>query len=302
MAHWDERNIPDLHGKVALVTGANSGLGLETSKFLANHGATVIMACRNLEKAERAAAEVGHDAEVIELDLSSLASVADAAKQLCDSSGRLDILINNAGLMAIDQSKTDDGFESQLGVNHLGHFAFTAQLAPLILETPRSRIVNVSSIGHRLGALRADDLMFDRRRYDRWRPYFQSKLANLLFTLELQRRLSEAGSATSALAAHPGASRTDLGREGTGLTNMVLKPGAVLVQPAWLGALPIVRAAVDPAAEGGDFYGPRFLVAGYPVREKPSRRARDAADARRLWERSEEMTGVKFDIEAGPVP
>src|SRR5262249_6758071 len=161
---------------------------------------------------------------------------------------RLDLLLNNAGLMAIDHATTEDGFEMQLGVNHLGHFAFTAGLAPLVLSTPGSRIVNHSSMGHRLGVLRVDDLFFEKRGYDRWRPYSQSKLATLLFTAELHRRLTEADSTTLAVAAHPGGSYTDLGFEGGGITNLVARQGARFMQPAAVGALPLVRAATDPTA------------------------------------------------------
>ena len=299
---WDEKDVPPLDGKVVLVTGANAGLGLAASKVFARHGARVLLACRNQHKAQAAAdelrAEVGGDVDVdiVPLDLASLTSVSAAAKVVRDRESRLDLLINNAGLMAIDQSTTEDGFEMQLGVNHLGHFALTAQLAPLLLSTPASRIVTMSSMGHRAGRLRLDDLFFEQRGYDRWRPYFQSKLANLLFTAELHRRLRQAGAETIALAAHPGGSRTDLGFEGSGITNKVAKPFVALMQPAWLGALPLVRAATDPQVEGGQFYGPQWIVRGYPRIETPSRRARRADDARRLWKRSEELTGVSLEL------
>lgn len=302
--HWDERDVPSLSGKVALVTGANAGLGLAATKVLARHGAKVLLACRNVHKAEAAAIDVRDDAtaavEIVPLDLASLPSVAAAAKVVCQNEPRLDLLLNNAGLMATDQLVTEDGFEMQLGVNHLGHFALTAGLAPLVLATPGSRIVNMSSMGHRLGRLHLDDLFFEKRGYDRWRPYFQSKLANLLFTAELHRRLSEAGGKadTLALAAHPGGSHTDLGHEGGGVTNKLFKVLMPLTQPAWLGALPILRAATDPAARSGQFYGPHLIVRGYPVVERPSRQARDAVSARRLWERSEQLTGLTVDIPA----
>jgi protochlorophyllide reductase len=303
-SRWTEADIPPLNGKVAVVTGANAGLGLETAKALARHGARVLLACRNLDKAERAAEEVRSsatstdvtDVEVVPLDLADLSSVAATAEHVVGHERQLDLLLNNAGLMAVDQATTADGFEMQLGVNHLGHFALTARLMPLMLATPGSRVVTMSSIGHRAGRLRVDDLFFERRGYDRWRPYFQSKLANLLFTAELDRRLTEAGSTTVALAAHPGASRTDLGFEGQGITNRVLKPAVTLAQPAAIGALPFLRAATDPEAQGGQFYGPRGLVMGYPVVETPSRRARRVDDARALWARSEELTGVTFGL------
>jgi protochlorophyllide reductase len=299
-ARWDERDVPSLEGKVALITGANSGLGLEATKVLARHGAKVLLGCRSATKAEAAAEQVRAVAtsgvDVVAIDLASLSSVAAAAKLILDSESRLDLLLNNAGLMAIDESKTEDGFEMQLGVNHLGHFALTAGVAPLLLATPGSRVVNMTSVGHRMGRLHLDDLFFDRRRYDRWRPYFQSKLANLLFTAELQRRLSAAGRDTLALAAHPGGSHTDLGQEGGGITNALSKPVMAMMQSASMGALPILRAATDPAARGGQLYGPRLMVRGYPVAETPSHQARKAGDARRLWERSEELTGLTFDI------
>jgi NAD(P)-dependent dehydrogenase (short-subunit alcohol dehydrogenase family) len=299
---WDEKDVPSLDGKIALVTGANSGLGLEATKVLARHGAKVLLACRNAEKAEAAAEGVRAVAtgavETVPLDLASLGSIAAAAKLVSGTESRLDLLLNNAGLMAVDESRTEDGFEMQLGVNHLGHFALTAGLAPLLLSTPGSRIVTMSSVGHRVGRMYLDDLFLEQRGYDRWRAYFQSKLANLLFTTELHRRLTEAKATTMALAAHPGGSNTDLGHEGAGLTNKLLMPIMALSQPAWLGALPIVRAATDPAARGGQFYGPRLIVAGHPVVELPSRPARNADDARRLWARSEELTGLTIDIPA----
>ncbi|MGH9185114.1 MAG: oxidoreductase [Acidimicrobiales bacterium] len=285
-----------------MVTGANAGLGLATTKVLARNGAKVLLACRNLEKAEVAAEEVRAvatgEVEIVPLDLASLTSIAAAAKLVRDSESRLDLLLNNAGLMAIDEAKTEDGFEMQLGVNHLGHFALTAGLAPLVLASPGSRIVTMSSMGHRMGRLNIDDLFFEKRGYDRWRPYLQSKLANLLFTAELHRRITEAKVATMALAAHPGGSNTDLGQEGGVLTNKLFKPFTPLMQPAWLGALPILRAATDPAAQSGQFYGPRIIVRGHPVVETPSRRARRAGDARRLWERSEDLTGLTIDTAA----
>src|SRR4051812_10372680 len=193
MMGWTERDMPSLEGRTALVTGANAGLGLATAKALAHGGAKVILACRNAEKAEAAAAEgravATAPVEVVSLDLGSLASVAACAKQVLDSEDRLDLLVNNAGLMAVDESKTTDGFETQIGVNHLGHFALDAHLAPLVLATPGSRVGAMSSFGHRGGHLDVDDLNFERRSYNRWYAYFSSKLANLLFGLELDRRL-----------------------------------------------------------------------------------------------------------------
>jgi NAD(P)-dependent dehydrogenase (short-subunit alcohol dehydrogenase family) len=291
---WTEKNIPELDGKTAVITGANSGLGLAAATVLAKHGARVIMACRNAAKAESAAEKVRATAtgpvEVVSLDLGSLASVGACAKALVRDEQSLDLLLNNAGLMAIDEAKTEDGFEMQLGVNHLGHFALTAKLWPLLSATPGARIVNHSSFGHRPGRLRLDDLFFERRRYSRWPAYFQSKLANLLFTHELHRR------GAKALTAHPGATRTDLGHEGHGITNYLMQPFQLLQMPPLMGCLPIVRCAVDPNVNSGEFYGPTFMVAGYPRVETPSKRARNAADARALWEKSEELTGVTFAI------
>ena len=298
--------VPRLDGTVALITGSNAGLGLETALYLADNGARVLMACRNQVKAETAAERVRAVAtapvEVVPLDLSSLDSVADCAAAIRRREPALHLLINNAGLMGIDEARTEDGFEMQLGVNHLGHFALTAHLAPLVLATPRSRIVTMTSMGHRLGRLHLEDLMFERRRYDRWRPYLQSKLANLLFTAELDRRLRESGAETLALSAHPGASRTDLGHEGHGALNKLLIAISANLQPVAIGALPLVRAATDPDARSGQLYGPRWIVQGRPVVETPSRRARRADDARALWQRSEDLTGVPFPLPKAPEP
>jgi protochlorophyllide reductase len=293
---WDATAIPDLEGRTALVTGANSGIGLETAVLLAGAGARVLLACRNPAKAEAAVARVGERAEAIQLDLAALASVAAASDTVKARISRLDILVNNAGLMAVDRARTDDGLEMQFGVNHLGHFALTGHLLPLLLAAPAARVVSVSSVGHRAAKIDFDDLMFETRPYDRWRPYFQSKLANLLFVYELERRFRRAGVAAQALGAHPGATGTDLGREGTGFTNLLLRPYRVLGQPARMGALPTVRAATDPNAKGGEFYGPQFIFAGYPVREIPAGRARNRDDAGRLWAESEQLTGVRFAL------
>lgn len=299
---WNENDIPSLDGKVALITGANSGLGFAAATTLAKHGARVVMACRNAAKAEAAADKIRATAtgpiEVVPLDLASLASVDDCATAFLRNEAKLDLLLNNAGLMAIDQAVTEDGFEMQLGVNHLGHFALTAKLAPLVFATPDARVVNMASFGHRPGRLHLDDLFFEKRGYDRWRPYFQSKLANILFTLELHRRLAAAGLSTKSLAAHPGGSKTDLGFEGAGITNRSMRPAQLVLQSAHAGAMPFVRAAVDPAAESGEFYGPAFMMWGPPRKETPSRRARNAQDAAALWEKSEELTGVAFAVPA----
>jgi NAD(P)-dependent dehydrogenase (short-subunit alcohol dehydrogenase family) len=294
---WTTADLPDLTGKVALVTGANAGLGLSISAALAGKGARVLMACRNQTKAQSAveaivASQPGALVEVVPLDLASLASVHALADELVRTEGRLDMLINNAGLMAIDYEQTEDGFEMQFGVNHLGHFVLTGALLPLLQATDGSRIANMSSMGHRMGHMDLNDPMFERRTYRRWPAYFQSKLANLLFTFELQRRLEEAGATTQALAAHPGTTHTDLGTEGSGLTNKVMAPAMMLGQSADAGAQPMLRAATDPTARGGEFYGPRWLMRGRAVKETPSRRARRAEDGRGLWAISEELTGM----------
>ncbi|CAB4725213.1 MAG: SDR family NAD(P)-dependent oxidoreductase [Actinobacteria bacterium] len=299
--HWSSADIPDLSGRVALVTGGNAGLGYEITKVLAEHGARVLLGCRNPDKAEGAIASIrsqfpAADLRFVPLDLAALASIRSAARNVRDSEPQLDLLVNNAGLMALDRSQTIDGFEMQFGVNHLGHFALTADLFPLLLATPGSRIVTMSSLAHRSGRLHLDDLMFDTRRYHRWPAYFQSKLANLLFTAELDRRLRLADASTIALGAHPGMCHTELGAEGSGLTNKLLALSPVLTQPVPVGALPLLRAATDPTAQGGQFYGPRHLVRGRPVLETPSARARRTEDAQALWARSAELTGRELSF------
>jgi NAD(P)-dependent dehydrogenase (short-subunit alcohol dehydrogenase family) len=305
---WSTADVPDLSGRVAIVTGANRGLGREVTRYLARRGARVIMACRNEADGEAAAATLraqepdGGALEVRPLDLASLASVETFAAGLADER-RLDLLANNAGLMAVDRGLTAEGFETHMGVNHLGHFALTARLLPLLVATDGSRIVTMSSMAARLGHVDLADLMWERRPYDRWQAYFQSKLANLLFTLELDRRLRAAGATTTALAAHPGGSRTSLGRRGRSWTNRLLVPlYTPFLQPASLGALGLVRAATDPAARGGEYYGSLLQVWGPPVREKPSRQARDPQVAAGLWEQSEQLTRCTPRFEPRPSP
>lgn len=300
---WTAADIPDQTGRTVVITGANSGLGCASASMLAGAGAHVVMACRNPDKAARAADALrsthpGARIDVSELDLASLDSVRAFAARIAGSGLTIDVLMNNAGIMAVDQGTTVDGFEMQFGVNHLGHFALTGLLLPLLVSNPAgARIVNVSSMGHRAGRMNLDDPNAEQRRYRRWPAYFQSKLANLLFTAELHGRLSSARSSVVALAAHPGTATTELGKVGSSASNWVLRRafGAALRGPE-PGALSQVRAATDPSARGGDYFGPRWMVAGRPQRETPSRRARNADDARRLWELSEQLTGVQYTI------
>jgi NAD(P)-dependent dehydrogenase (short-subunit alcohol dehydrogenase family) len=294
---WSEGDVPDLSGRVAVVTGANRGLGREVTRYLAGRGARVIMACRDEAAGETAAAALRAEhptasLEVRPLDLASLASVEKFAAGL-DGEPRLDVLGNNAGLMAVNRGLTADGFELHMGVNHLGHFALTARLLPLLHATAGSRVVTMSSMVARLGHVDLGDLLWERRPYDRWQAYFQSKLANLLFTFELDRRLRTSGTPTAALAAHPGGSRTGLGHKGSHWTNRLMPVWNQFFQSAAQGALPFVRAATDPAAQAGEYYGPQLQVWGPPIRERPSRQSRDPELAAALWERSEALTGTR---------
>jgi NAD(P)-dependent dehydrogenase (short-subunit alcohol dehydrogenase family) len=303
---WTEADAGDQSGRVAVVTGGNSGIGFETARMLAACGMTVVLACRDLAKADQAAAQIAAGAPsavaTVRLDLASLASVRKAAAELTERYPRLDLLINNAGVMTPPYGRTEDGFEMQIGTNHLGHFAFTGLVLDLLLEVPGSRVVTVSSLGHWAGRINFGDLQSERR-YRRLRAYAQSKLANLLFTYELQRRLAAAGAPTIALAAHPGGARTHLGRHVPGMRQLM--PTAHLtaisgrvVQNAQMGALPVLRAATDPAASGGQYYGPDRVpgLTGHPVLARSSHRAGDVVVQRQLWAESERLTGVRYPV------
>ncbi len=303
---WTESDIPDLTGRVVLITGANSGIGYEAARACAEHGAHVVLACRNSAKADTAMAEirsVAPDAsvEVLLVDLADLDSVAAAAEKFRAGHDRLDVLVNNAGLMALPHQRTVQGFEMQFGVNHLAAFALTGHLLDPILATPNARVVAISSQGHRPGKIHFDDLQLEAN-YGPWRAYFQSKLANLLFTLELQRRLAAHGASAIAVAAHPGGSNTNLGHENPGgiLNNLADKSRGLIsffMQSAAMGALPTLRAATDPNVTGGEYYGPDGFgqQQGHPKRVGSSARAQDPAVAARLWDASADLTGVRFE-------
>jgi NAD(P)-dependent dehydrogenase (short-subunit alcohol dehydrogenase family) len=292
---WTAADIPDLRGRTAVVTGANTGIGLETAAALAAAGATVVLACRNPDRARAArslleARRPAGAVEVLRLDLADQRQIADAADEVRGRFERVDRLVNNAGVLGIPRSLTADDFESVFGTNHLGHFAFTGRILPSLLATPGSRVVTVSSMSHRVGRIAWDDLGGERR-YRKARAYAQSKLANLLFAFELQRRLAVAGAATVSLAAHPGFAATEI--IGTGaLTRSI---GERYVPSPADAALPSLRAATSPGAYGGQYYGPsgRGGIRGTPVVVAPARRALDEGAQRRLWERSVELTGVE---------
>ena len=299
MSTWTTADIPDQSGRTAVITGANTGLGFETAKALADKGARVVLAVRDTDKGRQAAARIGGDVTVQELDLTSLASIRAASEELHTRFDSLDLLINNAGVMTTPKATTKDGFELQFGTNHLGHFALTGLLLDRLLDVDGARIVTVSSNGHKMGgAIHFDDLQWERR-YNRMGAYTQSKLANLLFTYELQRRLAPRGK-TVALAAHPGTSTTELARNlPRPVERAFLAAAPVLfAQTADKGALPTLRAATDPGALGGQYYGPDGVgqQRGNPVVVASSDQSYDLDLQRRLWQVSEELTKVVFPV------
>ncbi|CAN5821413.1 oxidoreductase [soil metagenome] len=304
MAAWTSADIPDQSGRVALVTGANSGLGLRTSLALAAKGARVLMGCRNEAKAATArqqVAKAGGEAEVVALDLADLSSVQACAEAVASQVDHLDLLVNNAGVLAHPHRLTADGFEMQFGTNHLGHFALTGRLLPTLLAAEGPRVVTVSSSAHKMGRMQWDDLMFERR-YRKWLAYGQSKLANLLFTFELDRRAAAAGTPLLAAAGHPGYANTHLQTAGPEISgsNLMVRGfelgNRLLAQSDEMGALPQLYAATMPDVVGGEYFGPDRLgeIRGHPTRVRATSKARDGADGTRLWSISEELTGVTY--------
>ncbi len=305
---WVEVHVPDLSGRRVIVTGANSGLGFEAARLLAGRGARVTLAVRNTAKGAAAAQSIraafpDAQLEVRSLDLADLSSIRHFASAFRTTHDWLDILLNNAGVMAIPRRETSDGFEMQFGANHLGHFALTGLLLPMLQVKSAARIVTVSSGVHVAGNINFDDL-HGKRRYNNWLAYAQSKLANLLFAYELQRRLEQAGSPALSVAAHPGYAATNLQAVGPAMTGsrgsqaLMRTANRTLAQSADMGALPLVYAAVGAEVQGGDYYGPGSLMGlrGFPVKSRSSRRSCDHVLAARLWAVSEELTGVTYDL------
>jgi len=295
---WNTANIPDQSGRTVIVTGANSGIGFEAAKELALKGAVVILAVRSQQKGDAAAKAIqALDPQVkvtVQLiDLASLKSVKAFSTRFTEAHSALDLLINNAGIMIPPHSLTEDGFESQMGTNHFGHFALTAQLFPLLQATKGSRIVNVSSSAHNMGKLNFDDLTWEKRKYAPLKSYGDSKIANLYFTYELALRLQASKSKVMVTAAHPGVTETNLAKSGflRGLNRLFAQTGP-------MGALPTLMAAVEGSAKSGDYFGPSGLAEwkGYPKQVYSNKLSHDAEIARRLWETSEELTGVTFTI------
>jgi NAD(P)-dependent dehydrogenase (short-subunit alcohol dehydrogenase family) len=305
MDRWTAADIPDQTNRTAIVTGANSGLGYVTARELARRGARVIMGCRDDERGTAAITRLqaelpSADLELRRLDMASLASIRTFADGVQASYPALDLLINNAGVMAIPRRETADGFEMQFGTNHLGHFALTGLLLPLMVNQKRARVVTVSSNAHRTGSIHFDDVMAEHS-YRRWRAYSQSKVANLLFAFELQRRLSAIASPLISVAAHPGTARTNLikpGADGNRIKAAVMEFGVSLIgQSMEQGALPQLCAATAPDVRGGEYYGPRGIMAnrGYPRRVDSNSASKDTETAARLWRLSDDLTGVGYD-------
>ncbi len=308
---WTEDDIADLSGKTFIVTGANSGIGFEAARALAEKGAAVVLACRSVEKGEAAAdrikmAHAGTKPEVRELDVASLASVRAFAERFLREHARLDALVNNAGVMAIPRRETVDGFEMQMGTNHLGHFALTGLLLPRLIESAPSRVVSVSSMMHtrgRFGALDARDLRLESG-YEKWLAYGRSKLANLLFAYELQRRLGVAHPTVLSVGCHPGYAATNLQSVGPEMSGsavgraVMAASNALFAQSARAGALPTLYAAVAGGVRGGEFIGPGgpFKMWGAPVSQKSNRASYDLEAAKKLWEASEELTGARYAL------
>ncbi len=293
---WDSENISDQKGKVVIVTGSSSGLGYETASVLANKNATVVIAVRDEVKGNAAiekikAENLNVDIQLMLVDLASLESVHKFAENFKKKFNKLDLLINNAGVMNPPYTKTKDGFELQFGTNHLGHFALTGLLIDLIKNTPNSRIVNVSSSVHKIGKLNFDDLNWEKRKYKKMRSYADSKLANLYFTKELQKRLNKESSDVIVASAHPGAASTGLSRH-----SLFFRIMSLFLQDSKMGALPTLYAAVAPDVQGNDFYGPGGLFenSGYPKKVESGGQAKKDDVAAKLWDVSEKMTGVFF--------
>jgi len=308
MTKWTTAQILPQNGKLAVITGSNSGIGFHAARELARAGCAVVLACRDAQKAaaarQRIAAEIPQAlVEVGVLDLASLASIRKFAAEFLGTGRLLDLLINNAGVMAYPKRRTTvDGFEAQFGTNHLGHFALTGLLLPAVIAAPAGRIVTVSSIAHKGGIIHFDDLQWERG-YSGWAAYRQSKLANLLFGFELERRLRAAGTNATSIVVHPGVANTALFQNGPGASNALLRRFMSLLLPIISqtdeqGALPTLYGAVSPEAKGGKFYGPDGWreMKGYPVEVEPEPQAKDLADANRLWTISEQLTGVTYSL------
>lgn len=306
MSTWTTADIPSQAGKRALITGANSGIGFHAARYLAGAGCSVVLACRDTNKGEAAKQKIEQefpdaDVEVAILDLGSLGSVRDAAKRFLDSARPLDLLINNAGVMAIPaRDTTADGFEKQFGTNHLGHFALTGLLLPALLSAPAARVVTVASIAHKGAKMRFDDLQYTTG-YKPWPPYGQSKLANLLFAFELNRKFARSGSRASSIAVHPGLASTSIfsssRAKGRGLKSTIAPLFmSVFAQSDEQGSFPTLYAATSAQAEGGHYYGPGGFLEwrGAPVEVAAQSNATDEAAAKRLWDISEQLTGVSF--------
>jgi len=305
---WTVKDIPDQTGRVAVITGANGGLGLACTHALADRGAHVVMAARNTSKAEQAREQILADVpdaslEIVRLDLGDLAAVEHAATTILEAHPTLDILINNAGVMATPESRTVDGFEQQVGINHLGHFVLTARLLPALAQGMAPRIVAVTSTGRHVGRVLDPADPFREGRYDPWRAYGDSKLANLLFAMELDARLRAAGATIASLVAHPGLAATDLQAASvaaTGGASQRFFHGLARftgISPE-RGALPQLRAATDPRARGGELYTPRFVNGGSPVRRPILPPSRSRTRGRQLWAVSEQQTDITFDVGA----
>ncbi len=308
MTKWTTGEMPDQHERIAIVTGANSGIGFEAAKELAAKGALTVLACRNLIKGEEAARAIraatpDASLELLALNLADLSSVRAFVDDYLARHDRLDLLINNAGVMALPYRQTADGFEMQFGTNHLGHFALTGLLLPTLLATSGSRIVTVSSTAHRMGTMRFDDLNWEQD-YSKWQAYGMSKLANLLFTYELQRKLDAVGSETIAVACHPGYAATNLQTAGPEMAGQTFTKqisalmNSVVAQDQAAGALPTLYAATMPDVAGGDYYGPDGFMEmrGAPKKVESNEKSHDEADAVRLWDVSEQLTGVVFPL------
>ena len=304
--NWSQKDIPDQTGKRIVITGANSGLGFECAGILAGKGAEIVMAVRTITKGEAAHADIlqahpNAKLDVMQLDVGDLNSVREFADAFKAKYDKIDILLNNAGVMAIPRQETADGFEMQLGVNHLGHFALTGLLIDMIVNTPNARIHSVSSSANYMGTINFDDLMGEKD-YSRWGAYGQSKLANVFFTFELQKRINAAGYDTIANSSHPGLVLTNLQansveQSGTGLEGLLyrfIEP--IMAQDISMGVLPMLYGMTATDAKGGVFYGPRtFNLRGYPAEKKANSEAYDAAALARFWTVSEELTGVKYE-------